>query len=149
MDSPPQGEGLAFKEDKPSPFTDDQVSRRRTIIPHSSSLSYPYYMEYQFPDNTNNTNITYMRTRTGPNFFRVFYKQGCCIRFTPKEVGAVFGVARFTPTVNNIREWCYEMVKEYGSEEDKSDDGYLNYIAKHGFGPEVHEEPNDNTKMVI
>ena len=41
------------------------------------------------------------------------------------------------------------MVKQYGSEEDKSDDGYLNYIAKHGFGPEVHEEPNDNTKMVI
>ena len=106
-------------------------------------------MEYQFPDNTNNTNITYMRTRTGPNYFRVFYKQGCCIRFTPKEVGAVFGVARFTPTVNNIREWCYEMVKEYGSKEDKADDGYLNYIAKHGFGPEVHEEPNDNTKMVI
>ena len=106
-------------------------------------------MEYQFPDNTVNTNITYMRTRTGPNFFRVFYKNAAQIRFTPKEVGAVFGVARFTPTVNNIRDWCYEMVKSYGSETDKTDDGYLNYIAKHGFGPEVHEEPNDNTKMVI
>ncbi len=33
---------------------------------------------------------------------------------------------------------------------DKTDDNYLKYIAKHGFGPEVHqEEPNDNTKMVI
>ena len=39
-------------------------------------------------------------------------------------------------------------LKTYGSETDKTDDGYLNYIAKHGFGPEVHEEPNDNTKMV-
>ena len=76
-------------------------------------------MEYSFPDNTNHTNVTYMRTRTGPNFFRVYYKQGCCIRFTPKEVGAVFGVARFTPGVNAIRDWCYEMVKQYGSEEDK------------------------------
>ena len=106
-------------------------------------------MEYHSPNNTNNSNVTYMRTRTGPNYFRVYYKQGCCIRFTPKEVGAVFGVARFTPSVNAIRDWCYEMVKQYGSEEDKADDGYLNYIAKHGFGPEVHEEPNDNTKMVI
>jgi len=116
---------------------------------HQLLQSPPQQMEYSFPDNTVNTNVTYMRTRTGPNFFRVFYKQGCCIRFTPKEVGAVFGVARFTPTVNAIRDWCYEMVKQYGSETDKADDGYLNYIAKHGFGPEVHEEPNDNTKMVI
>ena len=106
-------------------------------------------MEYACPENTRDTNVTYMRTREGPNHFRVYYKQGCCIRFTPKEVGAVFGVARFTPTVNKIRDWCYEMVKEYGSETDKTDDGYLNYIAKHGFGPEVHEEPNDNTKMVM
>ena len=90
-----------------------------------------------------------MRTRTGPNFFRVYYKNGAQIRFTPADVGRVFGVAKFTPTVNAIREWCYEMVKEYGSKEDKQDENYLKYIEKHGFGPEVHEEPNDNTKMVI
>ena len=58
-------------------------------------------MEYSCPENTVVTNVTYMRTREGPNHFRVYYKQGC-IRFTPKEVG-VFGVARFTPTVNKIR----------------------------------------------
>lgn len=106
-------------------------------------------MEYAFPKNNNNTNVVYHRNRTGPNYFRVFYKNAAQIRFTPKQVGAVFGVARFTPTVNEIRDWCYEMVTQYGSKTDKSDDGYLNYIAKHGFGPESHEEPNDNTKMVV
>ena len=106
-------------------------------------------MKYHHPDNTVETAVTYMRTREGPNHFRIFYKNAAQIRFTPKEACAIFGVAKFTPTVNAMREWCYEMVKQYGSEEDKSDDGYLNYIAKHGFGPEVHEEPNDNIKMVV
>ena len=103
-------------------------------------------MEYQCP---HDSGVTYMRTRTGPNNFRVYYKNGARFVFTPKEVGACFGVARFTPGVNDIRDWCYEMVREYGSKEDKQDENYLKYIEKHGFGPEVHEEPNDNTKMVI
>ena len=106
-------------------------------------------MQYECPENTVNSSVTYFRTREGPNFFRIYYKNAAVIRMTPKQVGAVFGVARFTPTVNKIRDWCYQMVKEYGSETDKTDDNYIKYIEKHGFGPEVHEEPNDNTKMVI
>jgi hypothetical protein len=112
-------------------------------------------MEYHYPDNTNDCNVTYMRTRTGPNHFRVYYKNGAHIRFTPKEVGRVFGIAKFTPGVIAIREWCYDMIKQYGSDMDKNNDEYRKYIEKHGFGPEVHadasqhhEEPNDNTKMI-
>jgi len=85
----------------------------------------------------------------------VYYKNSACIRFTPKEVGRVFGIAKFTPGVNGIRDWCYKMVEKYGSESDKDNDEYRKYIEKHGFGPEahradveVHEEPNDNTKMI-
>ena len=47
---------------------------------------------------------------------------------------------------------CYQMVDKYGSEADKTDDGYLKYIAKHGFGPEAHEDTEDgtkNTKMIV
>ena len=106
-------------------------------------------MEYQCPENTAQSSVTYMRTRTGPNYFRVYYKNAAQIRFTPKEVGKVFGVAKFTPSVNSIREWCYQMIDQYGSKEDKQDENYLKYVEKHGFGPESHEEPNDNTKMVI
>ena len=126
------------------------------LIPVIPGMDNSYYtttthsqMEYACPNNTNESNVVYHRNRTGSNYFRVYYKNAAYIRMTPKQVGAVFGVARFTPSVNEIREWCYEMVKQYGSETDKTDDGYLNYIAKHGFGPEVHEEPNDNTKMVV
>ena len=113
-------------------------------------------MEYNYPENTNNCSVTYMRTREGPNHFRVFYKNAAQIRYTPKEVGAIFGVARFTPSVNKIRDWCYEQVNKFGSETDKTDENYLKYIAKHGFGPEVHDkEENDvydgtkDTKMVM
>ena len=105
-------------------------------------------MKYHYPDNTVETAVTYMRTREGPNSFLVYYKNGARFVFTPKEVGACFGVARFTPSVNSIREWAYEMIHKYGSEEDHQDENYLKYIEKHGFGPEVHEEPNENTKMV-
>ena len=80
-------------------------------------------MEIQCPHNSRETMVTYMRTRTGPSWFRVFYKNMCVIRFTPKDVGRVFGVAKFTPSVNLIRDWCKEMVNKY----------------EKGFGPECHD----------
>ena len=70
-------------------------------------------MEIQCPHNDHKTMVTYMRTRTGPSWFRVYYKNSCVIRFTPKEVGRVFGIAKFTPSVNLIRDWCKEMVSKY------------------------------------
>jgi len=70
-------------------------------------------MEYQCPHNDHKTMVTYMRSKTGKNWFRVYYNNMCCIRFTPKEVGRVFGIAKFTPSVNNIRDWCKEMVEKY------------------------------------
>ena len=60
----------------------------------------------------------------------------------------MFGVAKFTPTVNKIREWCNEMVKNMGLKKMKTEN-YSSTWIKHGFGPEAHEEPNENTKMVI
>ena len=95
-------------------------------------------MEYAFHKNTNDCNVVYHRQRIGKNYFRVYYKQGCCIRFTPKEVGRVFGIAKFTPSVNKIRDWAKEMVKQYESSSSLSDEA-----------DSTVEEPNDNTKMVI
>jgi len=83
-------------------------------------------MEIQYPNNDHKTMITYMRSKTGKNWFRVYYKNMCCIRFTPKEVGRVFGIAKFTPSVNLIRDWCKEMVSKYeqsnpvGTDDDNS-----------------------------
>ena len=69
-------------------------------------------MEYQCPHNDHKTMITYMRSRTGPNWFRVYYNNSCVIKFTP--------------SVNNIRDWCKEMVSKYeqstivGTDDDNS-----------------------------
>ena len=79
-------------------------------------------MEIQSPFNTNDCNVTYMRTRTGPNWFRVYYKNAAYIRFTPIEVGRVFGIAKFTPSVNQIRDWCKEIEAKYINKEEKTDD---------------------------
>ena len=112
-------------------------------------------MEYKYPESDQSMMVWYHRERTGPNFFRVYYKQGCCIRYTPKDVGRVFGCAKFTPGVNKLRDWCYQMVDKFGSTKDKEDEGYLKYVEKNGFGPEAHSEEEDvhdgtkDTKMVI
>ena len=81
--------------------------------------------------------ITYMRNKSGNNWFRVYYKNSCVIKFTPKDVGRVFGVAKFTPTVNLIRDWCKEMVEKYESRTSLND-----------VTDTTVEEPNDNTRMV-
>ena len=73
-------------------------------------------MKYHCPDNTKEASVTYFRNRIEPNYFVVYYKNAAKIRTDPKEVGRVFGVAKFTPTVNSIREWCKEMVAKYEGE---------------------------------
>ena len=116
-------------------------------------------MYIDYPDNNGSTQVQYVRNKIGNNYFIVYYKNAARFKLTPKEVGRTFGVAKFTPSVNALRDWCYEMVNKYGSEEDKSNEEYLKYIEKHGFGPEVHgrdhghdEDEHDgtkNTKMIV
>ena len=78
-------------------------------------------MYYSYPSHDSNTQVQYVRNKIGNNYFIVYYKNAARFCFTPKEVGRVFGVAKFTPTVNNIRDWCKEMVEKY----DKTEQGQL------------------------
>ena len=102
-------------------------------------------MIIQCPHNDHKTMITYMRSRTGANWFRVYYKNACVIRFTPKEVGRVFGIAKFTPSVNLIRDWCKEMVAKYEQPDtmDTHDDSSVSSVP-HG----EHEDVFVPSKMV-
>ena len=90
--------------------------------------------------------VTYMRSRTGPNWFRVYYNNSCVIKFTPKEVGRVFGIAKFTPSVNNIRDWCKEMVNKYDQPTDmgKDDDNSVSSVSDG-----KHEDMSNPSPMVI
>ncbi len=107
-------------------------------------------MEIQCPHNDHKTMVTYMRTRIGPNWFRVYYKDSCVIRFTPKEVGRVFGIAKFTPSVNLIRDWCKEMVEKYESQSSLKDDTDSTVVIdkEKGFGPECHDVGTDDDNSV-
>ena len=100
------------------------------------------------PYNDLQTQITYVRNKIGNNYFIVYYKNAARFKFTPKEVGRVFGMAKFTPTVNNIRDWCKEMVEKY----DSIDPGPVNIDKEKGFGPECHNdevEVEDVNKMIV
>ena len=101
-------------------------------------------MEYHFPDNTNDCNVTYVRNRIENNYFIVYYKNVAQIRLTPKDVGRVFGIAKFTPGVNKIRDWCKEMVAKY----DKSQDSTVLIDKEKGFGPECHDMGSDDDNSV-
>jgi hypothetical protein len=95
------------------------------------------------PYNDLNTQVTYVRNKIGNNYFIVYYKNAARFKLTPKEVGRVFGMAKFTPTVNNIRDWCKEMVEKYDSIDPgpvSIGDDSVAIDKEKGFGPECHEE---------
>ena len=109
-------------------------------------------MRYDYPDNSVECSVTYVRNRIENNYFIVYYKNVARIRLTPKDVWRVFGVAKFTPGVNKIRDWCKEMVAKYESADNSSDTLNSGPVDKAGgVGPECHEDedPTANTKMIV
>ena len=63
----------------------------------------------------------------------MFYKGVTCIRFDPVEVGRVFGIAKFTPWVKEMREWGKEMVGLYDKSVKEDDE----------------VDPTTDTKMIV
>ena len=112
-------------------------------------------MYISYPLNDFKTQVTYVRNKIGNNYFIVYYKNVAQFKTTPKEVGRVFGVAKFTPYVNNLREWCKEMVEKYGQTEQGPvivGDDSVAIDKQHGFGPECHDDEVETVeinKMVL
>jgi hypothetical protein len=112
-------------------------------------------MYYSYPLNDSKTQVQYVRNKIGNNYFIVYYKNVAQFKTTPKEVGRVFGVAKFTPYVNALRDWCKEMVDKY----DSTEPGPVIVDKATGFGPECHQddiechddeiEVIENDKMVL
>ena len=73
-------------------------------------------MYIPYPNNDSSSYVQYVRNKIGNNYFIVYYKNVAQFKKTPKEVGRVFGIAKFTPYVNDIRDWCKEMVEKYGGD---------------------------------
>ena len=100
-------------------------------------------MYIPYPKNDLNTQITYVRNKIGNNYFIVYYKNAASFKLTPKEVGRVFGVAKFTPYVNALRDWCKEMVEKY----DSTEQGPVSIDKATGFGPECHDDEVETVEI--
>ena len=97
-----------------------------------------------FPGNTTQCNFEYFRVREGPNYFVSFYKNSSRLHYDPKECWRVLGTAKFTDSGKALKQWAVEM---FDSNLPKPELDMV-AISAEGFGPEAHEEPNDNTRMV-
>ena len=100
-----------------------------------------------FPGNGRGLQVEFMRMREGPNYFTFFYKNSSrCVPATdPKDVWRCMGTAKYTDTAKALKEWAVEMVEATLPKPELD----MDQIKSEGFGPEAHEEPNDNTKMVV
>ena len=97
-----------------------------------------------FPGNTPACNFDYFRVREGPNYFVSYYKNSSRLHYDPKECWRVLGVAKFTDTGKALKEWAVEMFESNLPKPGLD----MGAIAAEGFGPEAHEEPNDNTRTI-
>ena len=85
--------------------------------------------------------------REGPNYFCFYYRNSSRLvnATDPKDVWRCMGTAKYTETAKALKEWAVEMVESTLPKPELD----MEQIKAQGFGPEAHEEPNDNTKMVI
>ena len=99
-----------------------------------------------FPGNGRGLHVEFMRMREGPNYFVIHYKNSSRLvnATDPKDVWRCMGTAKYTETAKALKQWAVEMVETTLPKPELD----MAQIKAEGFGPEAHEEPNDNTKMI-
>ena len=96
----------------------------------------------QFEGNSQYMRYEYHRVREGPNYFVSYYKHSSRLHYDPKDCWRVLGVAKFTDTGKQLKDWCLEMFdKNLPKLEPVADTSFASDEA-------MEEEPNDNTKMI-
>lgn len=89
--------------------------------------------------------VEYQEPKEGPSPIFVVWKPGTSQTFRERSPLLKFAACpASTPTGRRLRDWLDELPKapSRASEVD------MERIKAEGFGPEAHEEPNDNTKMI-
>ena len=100
-------------------------------------------MIIEYPGNTQYMRYEYHRVREGPNYFVTYYKHSSRLIYDPKDAWRVLGVAKFTDSGKNLKEWCLEMDSTYNVKKTEG-------RADTSFASEAQEEePTENTKMVV
>ena len=66
-----------------------------------------------FPLNDNNFIVEFHKTREGPSGFMCYYKNAATYRLDPLEAWRILGVAKFTDTGKQLKQWCIDMVEQH------------------------------------
>ena len=66
-----------------------------------------------FPLNDNNFIVEFHKTREGPSGFMCYYKNAATYRLDPLEAWRILGVAKFTDTGKQLKQWCLDMVEQH------------------------------------
>ena len=109
-------------------------------------------MLIEYPGNTQDMRYEYHRVREGPNYFVSYYKHSSRLHYDPKDCWRTLGVAKFTNTGKELKEWCLQMYDEYSVKQmekwgkDHGEEGRKDT----SFASEAMEEENPcaETKMV-
>jgi len=97
-----------------------------------------------FPLNDKDFIVEFHKTREGPSGFMCYYKNAATYRLDPLDAWRILGVAKFTDTGKQLKQWCLDMVEQHDKaplQEPVQPDNTF-------FDHHTEEEPNDNTKMV-
>ena len=103
-------------------------------------------MKSQLFDVQGSLRVERMEQREGPSPIYVAWKPGTSQVFQDRKPLLKFAQwPASTPTGRRLRDWLDEIAKA----PSQPSEGHTERIKAEGFGPEAHEEPNDNTKTVI
>jgi hypothetical protein len=69
----------------------------------------------QYTNNSNGLFVEYHRMREGPNYFLIHYKDSSVLRQDPKDAWRVLGVAKFTDTGKDLKQWCLDIHEQYNN----------------------------------
>jgi len=97
-----------------------------------------------FPLNERDFKIEYHKTREGPNGFMCYYKNAATYNIDPLEAWRTLGVAKFTNTGKELKQWCLDMHDQHGKSNFQDENP-----SEPFFDTADMAEPNDNTKMVV
>ena len=91
--------------------------------------------------------VVFNRSREGPHHFTVYYKGSAKFVTSVKQIKPILGPAKFLDSSKELYAWMEERLDS--TKKKAAPELDMDAVKKEGFGPEAHEEPNDNTKMVV
>ena len=100
-----------------------------------------------FPLNDKDFIVEFHKTREGPSGFMCYYKNAATYRLDPLEAWRILGVAKFTDTGKQLKQWCID-IAEANAPVSNSPDTEPVQPDNTFFDHSKEEEPSDNTKMI-